>query len=157
MPRKDLYSQNPEQYRKEMKEYYWANRESILANAKKRRESEKLLSPEERAIRTKKKTSYTKRYREQNPAIYLDRHLKNKYGLTKEWYARQINKQGGTCAICKTDKPGVKRWKWFAVDHCHKTGKVRGLLCNACNLMIGNIENGNISTQMISGYLQETM
>jgi hypothetical protein len=48
-----------------------------------------------------------------------------------------LKDQGGCCAICGTDTPGTSGI--FAVDHDHKTGKVRGLLCRSCNVGIGNL------------------
>lgn len=44
--------------------------------------------------------------------------------------------QDGKCAICRTER----RWKYrLVVDHCHTTNKVRGLLCESCNLVIGKM------------------
>ena len=67
--------------------------------------------------------------------------LKGRYGITPEEYDRLLAEQGGRCAICRglpehTNRP--KHWtEIFCVDHDHDTGKVRGLLCNDCNLVIG--------------------
>lgn len=55
--------------------------------------------------------------------------IEKTYGLTAEGYAELLKAQGGKCAICR-NKPGKKR---LAVDHDHKTGAVRGLLCGRCN------------------------
>lgn len=63
-------------------------------------------------------------------------HLKRKYGVTLEWYDEQLALQDGGCKICGTKDPG-KGLKHFHVDHSHETGKVRGLLCHACNVGIG--------------------
>ena len=74
-----------------------------------------------------------------NRARYLEkRHwvLARKYGLTLEEYEHLFKRQKGLCAICGTDKPGG-RFTILHVDHCHTTGKVRGLLCNSCNRMVG--------------------
>lgn len=62
--------------------------------------------------------------------------LRDKYGITEEQYDEMLAAQEGKCAICSTDKPTGK-WKVFAIDHCHDTGKVRGLLCNECNRGMG--------------------
>jgi hypothetical protein len=73
-----------------------------------------------------------------------DRAWKNsiqRYGVTPERYAEMLMQQEGKCAICKRDNPnnGYTN-KHFDVDHCHRTGKVRGLLCRQCNAMLGQIE-----------------
>lgn len=61
-----------------------------------------------------------------------------RYGMVEEDYLHMFTQQGGQCAICKA--PPDKRWGKFAVDHCHKTGEVRGLLCMICNTAIGRLE-----------------
>lgn len=71
----------------------------------------------------------------------LDIMYRKNYGISLEDYEIILVKQGGVCGICFC-KDKNKR---LAVDHCHKTGKIRGLLCNKCNIGIGyfddNIEN----------------
>lgn len=66
-------------------------------------------------------------------------HLKYSFGIDIQWYKDQLEKQKGVCAICK--KPEVSKRngkiKALTVDHCHKTGKVRGLLCTLCNSILG--------------------
>lgn len=57
-----------------------------------------------------------------------------KYGVDQAWFDATLDAQDGRCAICGTDEPGRKTW---SIDHCHATGKVRGLLCNHCNTAIG--------------------
>lgn len=54
--------------------------------------------------------------------------LQETYGITEAEYQRLFEAQGGRCAIC-----GGKRRTKLDVDHCHATGKVRGLLCRRCN------------------------
>jgi hypothetical protein len=54
--------------------------------------------------------------------------IKRQFGIDyQEW----LDKQEGRCAICRTDDPSPKRF--FCTDHDHRTGKVRGLLCDRCN------------------------
>jgi hypothetical protein len=62
--------------------------------------------------------------------------LKHTYGITIEQYDRMFVLQGGKCAICFNKKPGG-RTKRFFIDHCHKTQKIRGLLCMRCNTGLG--------------------
>lgn len=62
------------------------------------------------------------------------------YGLTLDDYNKMLAAQNGVCDICKN--PPKK--EALAVDHCHKTGTIRALLCKACNRAIGNLfENPN--------------
>lgn len=61
-----------------------------------------------------------------------------KLGLDESLYEAMLKLQNGACAICKG--PPDTRWKKLAVDHCHKTGEVRGLLCMTCNTMLGRLE-----------------
>ena len=64
--------------------------------------------------------------------------LKTKYGITQEDYERLLKSQKGRCAICGTeDGASAKGSSTFSIDHCHDTGKVRGLLCNTCNRGLG--------------------
>lgn len=67
-------------------------------------------------------------------------HLERKYGLTVAEKKKLVEKQKGRCAICE-GKFGMK----LAVDHDHKTGEVRGLLCNNCNRGIGHLQE-NVDT-----------
>ena len=81
-------------------------------------------------------------YRKKNP--YDPRKDKNNklkyaYGITIEIYEEILEKQNWVCAICGTD--GNEKKYNFHVDHCHKTGKVRGLLCSNCNSGIGNLRD----------------
>jgi hypothetical protein len=62
--------------------------------------------------------------------------IKYKYGITADEYDAMLTVQGGECALCGRD--GNVGGKRLAVDHCHDTGTVRGLLCNPCNTMLGN-------------------
>lgn len=71
-----------------------------------------------------------------NQDKYRDTVLQNKYGITLREYVLLLEKQNGVCAICGNE--GLNR---LAVDHCHKTGVVRGLLCAQCNHGLGNFKD----------------
>lgn len=58
--------------------------------------------------------------------------LKKRYGFGEEEFNRRVQAQGGLCVICRKRKA-------TAVDHCHQSGKVRGILCEGCNSAIGVI------------------
>jgi hypothetical protein len=71
------------------------------------------------------------------------RRLARKYGITPEAYEAMWAAQEGKCLICVTPEEEV-RGKRLCVDHDHKTGKVRGLLCHRCNCVLGySMENIN--------------
>lgn len=96
------------------------------------------------ALRADCKTCNAKRYKEwksKDRKNYLrsstNSSLKLKYGITLEEYETILSDQNYCCKICKTKKPGRKGVDRFAVDHCHKSSKVRGLLCMKCNTAIG--------------------
>lgn len=65
------------------------------------------------------------------------RRLKNNYNLSKEEYFKILEEQNGKCAICSSDDPGSSTYSKLCVDHCHKTNKIRGLLCFKCNTSLG--------------------
>lgn len=63
--------------------------------------------------------------------------LLSRYGITLEEYENLFIVQHGCCAICRVRKPAHE----FKVDHCHETGKVRGLLCLNCNVLLGHAKD----------------
>lgn len=74
-------------------------------------------------------------YRRANPRRHAGDNLKYKYGLTVEQYESMVVAQGGVCAAC--GRPPSGSTKKLRVDHNHKTGKVRDLLCHNCNVSLG--------------------
>ncbi len=59
--------------------------------------------------------------------------LAKRYGITLEQYADMWDRQGGLCGVCRLNR------KKMVVDHDHDTGKVRGILCQRCNVSIGGL------------------
>lgn len=75
------------------------------------------------------------------------------YGMTLAAYADLLAKQGGVCAVCGASaSDGGRR---LAVDHDHATGRVRGLLCRACNRSIGGLKDSTVLLQSALTYLTE--
>lgn len=62
--------------------------------------------------------------------------LSGRYGLTPKQVEEMKESQGAVCAICGTTP---NQW---VVDHCHETGKVRGMLCHHCNIRLPTVEDG---------------
>lgn len=84
--------------------------------------------------------------------IKLDR-----LGMTVEQYEAMLQAQGYRCAICRSDKAGGAvndRYSWH-VDHCHKTRRMRGLLCTHCNLALGRVRDSTELLRAMLAYLEK--
>jgi len=79
------------------------------------------------------------KYRMKNPTAKRNTKLKQAYGFGIEGYEKLLKSQGGVCAGCKLNvilKRKNGKSVAMGVDHCHVTGKARGILCHNCNLGI---------------------
>lgn len=77
-------------------------------------------------------------------------HLKRKYGMTVQEYDTLLSKQGGCCAICgRKPRPDIS----LHLDHDHRTGRLRGILCFRCNNALGDFDDGVALLQQALGYL----
>jgi hypothetical protein len=98
---------------------------------------------------------YTKEWQKKNWGYWLKYQMKHKdkiksknlrqYGITLEAYETLLETQQNLCAICR--KPEIQPTKHgdgtreLSVDHDHRTGRVRGLLCNRCNIRLGMVDD----------------
>lgn len=76
--------------------------------------------------------------------------LKARYGITLEQWMKLFELQDGVCAICK--QPETKAQS-LSVDHCHKTGKIRALLCNSCNKGLGFFKDNSRLLKIAAEYV----
>lgn len=117
-----------QKYNKEYhKKYYAQNKEKLLLKNKEYLNN----NPE------KKKefnARYNKKYREKRKEFLL----KKRFGISLDEYNLLFSEQEGCCAICGAHQSELS--KSLAVDHCHSSGKIRGLLCIPCNVGIGNLQ-----------------
>ena len=97
------------------------------------REKDRERSRRSHAKHREKELKQNAEWRKNNPDYAFQKNLQ-KYGLTVEDYTQMYNDQDWVCALC-FDRPTV------VVDHCHTTGKVRGLLCRQCNTGIGHLSD----------------
>lgn len=87
--------------------------------------------------------------------------LKRNYGITPVDYFRMLDEQNGGCAICEAKTPSDRHYsrrgkaEMFGVDHCHSTGRVRGLLCHLCNRALGLIRDNPAVADKMSAYLRQ--
>ncbi len=84
--------------------------------------------------------------------------LSTKYGITVDIYQDMLIEQNGVCKICNKPETLVdKRYGTLirlAVDHDHETGKVRGLLCNNCNRMLGFVKDDTALLMAMYKYIR---
>lgn len=78
------------------------------------------------------------------------RHRIKCYGITEDDYDRMLKEQGDKCKSCKEASE-----RTLNIDHCHKTGKVRGLLCNNCNTALGHAKDDVERLKLLIRYLEE--
>lgn len=127
---RDCYNQYQKEYR--------------LKNLEKDSESKKRYYNKNK----KKYREYEIKWRKENPEKTKEYGLKNKHGISLEEYKNMLIKQNNKCFICH------KKINLY-VDHCHKTNKIRGLLCNSCNKALGLFYDSTESLKRAIKYLEE--
>src|SRR6266508_1177128 len=80
----------------------------------------------------------------------VEAYLRRRYGMSLADRDALLARQGGVCGICK-------KHRRLHVDHCHKTRKVRGLLCRGCNLGLGNYHDDPVLTRAATAYLEASL
>lgn len=101
---------------------------------------------------SRRRASRDSAYRQRWKRIFRD------YGITKEEYYALLEWQNGVCGICKKPETKVSRSRglnMLAVDHCHRTGRVRGLLCARCNGVLGWVSDDTSLLRRMSEYINE--
>lgn len=100
----------------------------------------RMLTPAENAKEHNRKPKTKERNKRQQ--------LKREYGITPEIHQAMMAKQRGRCAVCGDQKP-------LHIDHCHKVGRVRELLCNACNSAEGFLRSDPERTRAMLAYVEK--
>jgi hypothetical protein len=80
--------------------------------------------------------------------------LKTEYGMTLEEFNQKLRDQNHRCAICKCDETEAFSQRLY-VDHCHKTNKLRDLLCHACNTALGKFRDSQEILNNAIAYLEK--
>jgi len=91
------------------------------------------------AVRASGRSTYT-----------IERQRLYEYGLTQDEYLELLRQQGGTCPICGGEPDP------FVVDHDHRTGAVRGLLCGPCNRALGHLQDQAGLCRAAAEYLRQS-
>lgn len=115
------------------------------------RERNKERDKPREAARHKHKYQNDLEYRKRKNEIAATSTFLKKYKIYPESRDEIFKKQGSCCGICGIKEPQY----YWQTDHCHTTGKVRGVLCTACNLLIGRIEAHPDRLQQIVNYIKK--
>lgn len=107
---------------------------------------------------TKEKSAYQRAWRRKNAERAKWYSLRKQFGIEWDEYQGLIKLHNGLCAICNQPETaktlsGVTRD--LAVDHCHKTGKIRGLLCTGCNMTVGHCDKHPELIDGLIAYLEK--
>lgn len=115
------------------------------------KEKAKLSSAEWR----KNNYEYSLKHKKEKYKEYKFAIIEKKYGLTEQTYNEMWLEQSGRCKIC--NKHEQELGKVLYVDHCHNTGKVRGLLCQKCNSAIGLLYDDLDIILKAANYIKESL
>lgn len=122
------------------------------ANPEKRRDAERRYREANREKIAATKKAYAQNNRDRVNAI--NRRWKMNRRLAPEEFDALLIAQGGVCAVCGQPDHGRKDSGRLAIDHCHATGTVRGLLCHRCNSMLGLAKDSTETLKRAIAYLE---
>ncbi len=148
---KTLYQKDPEKFKEQARLRYQKDPEKgrTVSRLEYKKDPEKAKNYNK--LWRQKNTEYSGSYYKKNQTRLTERRLKAKYGMELEEYNARLIYQKGVCAICNLPEKGRN----LAVDHCHKTNKIRGLLCKLCNAGIGMLKEDTKALQKAIEYLKK--
>lgn len=115
--------------------------------------SERVIKSRNRSPETKARHSHNViKSRTKNHNVYRNNKLMREFGITNDDYEFMLENQGGGCAICGKTKS--EEGKHLAVDHCHVSNDVRGVLCQNCNQGLGKFRDDVSLLSSAIRYLQ---
>lgn len=139
------------------------NREKHRASASRARNLDRTKANEwtrkDRKEDPQKYRDWQNKLRAKDPVKRITQEICRTYGLTLEQYEQMVKEHDNKCGICGENETRRSRTKGkvcrLVVDHCHGTGKVRGLLCHSCNVMIGSARDNVEVLQKAIAYLSK--
>lgn len=145
---KEQYERKKLERSEKQKLYYQKNKQEILAKQKMHYQLNKeSYAKKARQFRMDNKEVVSKRERKYD--------LWSKYKMTTEQLDELWSKQNGLCANLKCSDVLTTGKSGYCIDHCHTTGKVRGLLCRGCNLALGHVKDSVAKLVGLSEYILE--
>lgn len=171
MPYKDTETRRSAQrarYAKNIEHERTRNRLRAKVEIKRRKETQKnwrLANPEAyKAQLDRYKVAHpdaqklaNRKWTKAHPDRVRNKHLLRTYGITQEDYDRILLSQDGKCAICSVSEVELisRTGRGFHVDHNHKTGEIRGLLCGRCNRGLGCFTDNAHKLELATKYIKE--
>lgn len=150
---KEYYQKNIEKEKAYAADYYIKNKEAVLNSNKNwvelNKKKHKELCKEWRVANKEKFKAICNDWRKNNPEKRKAIRLKQVYGLSISDYENMIKNQNGSCLGCGRNSSIIK----LHIDHCHSTGKVRGLLCFNCNSLLGHARDNIVILENLIKYL----
>ena len=147
-------SKRDKKYREENKEYYKEYKRKYYQGHKEKHKKYK----QQYYKKNKKRISESvKKYRQEHTKEARENNIRNNYGINGKQYDEIFKKQNGKCAIClKLEQVKHKSGtlSQLSIDHDHKTGKTRGLLCRRCNTALGLLQDDLLLLKQAVKYLE---
>ncbi len=143
--RRAEFERDPEAFRAKWRAYYAENKEARNTWARENRQANLERERERDRQRMVRDPDRTRRHG-----------IKRKFGITLEEYDAMVLAQHGVCAACGGPPGQNSKGKpiRLAIDHCHRTGRVRGLLCANCNVAIGMVDDDIEQLEALIRYLK---
>lgn len=116
------------------------------------------FTPKETEDRRARRREYMRQWRASDRNRERVYKMRSRYGIGPDDYERMHAEQEGLCAICRepeTARHASGATKALSVDHCHDTGRVRGLLCHRCNRVLGLLNEDRALLTAATDYLSE--
>jgi hypothetical protein len=147
---------NIDKYRKSAREWRDRNKEEVNRIKKERRWAiiGEPKPPQTEAERKAYRKAWYMKNKDSAALKSRQNELRRTFGITVEQYNEIFNKQNGRCAICDRHQSEFKNS--LAVDHCHETNKVRGLLCFHCNTSLGHFRDNPALLKKAIEYINES-
>lgn len=134
---------------------------SDFSNVEQRKGDERSCRPCTRRTyrqRPEVKEAERQRSRDKNPNARANSYYKYRYGITRDEIDAMIEAQGSLCAVCRRPEsqvvPKSGKPRRLQVDHDHRTGKPRGMVCQFCNMVLGHVDDSTEHLQAFIAYLE---
>lgn len=147
---------NPEKVHLQ-RQHDWQRVKSDPALLRKKQEKDRKWRRANFHRRREKLVAVSRAKYKQDPEYWQRYALRKRFGLTREAYDELYRAQAGVCAICgeaETCKSKLGKVVALTVDHCHETGRIRGLLCKKCNSCLGMMDESPVQLRRAAQYLE---